>query len=539
MDKKETYKLLIADDEYWVREELLGLLEWDRYRIRTLEPAVDGEEALSKVKELRPDILITDVNMPFLNGVELLKAVKEIAPDTVVIMLSGYNDFEYVKDSLTSGAIDYLMKPISKLELIKVMTKALSVINQGYLEKKEREIEHRKLLRAESSLNDREYSALITHERSMGPNNLFRPMQAGEMSFSENGFSTMLIKIHNINSLAGIFNNDMNLLSYSIKQHIKEQEDLDPIIVFNNIYSTSEFIVVVDQKKEAVKEKAYFLLVSLRKFTERTISIGVSDAHFSESDLYLSYEEAKRALNMREFSEGSVVNVAREVLNDASTEPVYPADMERRFRSVLSAGEEAYRFVLEQLGFGRIMEEGWSISRVTGALKFVFRMTQDAKGIPSGARLEIEQDNLRNSLIHAAENMEYGELLSLLHDYLENLGEGKEPEVPTTGGKQAIVQIKEYIEEHYAEEITLSLLAEKYHMEGTYLSRLFKKETGENLISFISGTRIKKSCKLMEEIPSITEVAFLVGYDDYNYFNKVFRKYMGMSPREYRDSLGK
>ena len=87
--KKDIYRLLIADDEAWVQEELSDLIEWERYGIRLLPAAGDGEAALETVRAERPDILITDVNMPFMNGVELLKKVIDESPDTVVIMLSG------------------------------------------------------------------------------------------------------------------------------------------------------------------------------------------------------------------------------------------------------------------------------------------------------------------------------------------------------------------------------------------------------------------------------------------------------------------
>lgn len=125
---KRTYKLLIADDEYWVRRKLTGLLDWESMGIQCLEPATDGRDALERIQQERPDILITDINMPFLNGVELLEQVSRENPDMVSFVVSGYDDFAYVKGSFLSGGINYLLKPISREELQKAVEKAIAIL---------------------------------------------------------------------------------------------------------------------------------------------------------------------------------------------------------------------------------------------------------------------------------------------------------------------------------------------------------------------------------------------------------------------------
>lgn len=127
--EKRRYRLLIADDEYWTREKIRTMIAWEEYRIDFMPPAQDGEEVMQMLESDRPDILITDINMPFLNGVELVKRVKEQYPEIVILVLSGYDDFAYVKDTLVAGAINYLLKPVSKIDLIGAVSKALELIN--------------------------------------------------------------------------------------------------------------------------------------------------------------------------------------------------------------------------------------------------------------------------------------------------------------------------------------------------------------------------------------------------------------------------
>ncbi|MDE7428715.1 MAG: response regulator, partial [Lachnospiraceae bacterium] len=156
--ERKMYKLLIADDEYWTREKLRSMIAWEDYRIDFMPPAQDGEEVLQMMAQEKPDVLITDINMPFLNGVELVKKVKEQYPEVVVLVLSGYDDFAYVKETLMAGAINYLLKPVSKIDLIQAVSKALELIS-------EKEENERQNLKSASLLQDRELSLLIEKER--------------------------------------------------------------------------------------------------------------------------------------------------------------------------------------------------------------------------------------------------------------------------------------------------------------------------------------------------------------------------------------
>lgn len=99
MESKK-YKILIADDEYWTREKIRRMIQWDKYGLLFLEPAVDGEDVLRKMEEHHPDIVITDINMPYLDGVELLRILQEKYPEVVTFVISGYDDFDYVKTPL-------------------------------------------------------------------------------------------------------------------------------------------------------------------------------------------------------------------------------------------------------------------------------------------------------------------------------------------------------------------------------------------------------------------------------------------------------
>jgi two-component system response regulator YesN len=127
--KQMKIKVLAADDEYWIRENMKTIIDWEAHSFNFLEPAEDGEYALTVVRKERPDILITDISMPFLCGTDLIKTVCEELPETVCIALSGYSDFEFVRGALVAGAIDYLLKPVSAEDLLGVLEIAVTQLS--------------------------------------------------------------------------------------------------------------------------------------------------------------------------------------------------------------------------------------------------------------------------------------------------------------------------------------------------------------------------------------------------------------------------
>lgn len=195
------YKVLIADDEYWTREKLRRMIEWEKYSIECLEPATNGEEVLERLEAEQPDILITDINMPYVNGIELLQQVQKNYPEVITFVISGYDDFEYVRESFMAGSMNYLLKPVSKFDLINALSKALDKVSENRNQKLE-------LQKASSMIQDREFSRFL--EKQDRP---FTPGITMNSQVDFAGASLLLIKIHNMHDLSGKYQYDRSLLS--------------------------------------------------------------------------------------------------------------------------------------------------------------------------------------------------------------------------------------------------------------------------------------------------------------------------------------
>lgn len=529
------YKLLVADDEYWIREQIRILLNWENYSIEFLEPASDGEEVLRRVEMEKPDIIVTDINMPFMNGVELLQKMRQAHPDIVTIIISGYSDFHYVKEGLLAGAIDYILKPVSKMDLIKALTAALDIVNEKRLYDEKKQYERNQLRKASSVLMDREFSEVITKEKhGTNKNKIIQHAIMNSNILPEGGYCFMVAKIHNINAVADIFGHDRNLLSFTIKQQLKEKLKEHAIFIFNNIYASSEYVIGINVEEREVLELAYAVLFLLKEFTNHVISIGVSERHFAEAEFSLAYEEAKIALLNRIPSDSSKVNVWNAKTGNKSIEIKITQRQENQLLRLLKEEPSMVKkFIFSTIGLENCRQEEWTIFEIKKTIQKICNIMNTC--FVKQMKEEMELENMEDTLLHVIEDNNYELFASMLEDFLDMILLPDMEENAFASGKETIKAIYNYIESNYYEEITLNNLAKKYHMESSYLSKLFKKETGNNLIYFISEKRVEKAKEMMRNGNlTLTEIAFSVGYDDYNYFNKVFRKMVGISPRDYR-----
>lgn len=526
--KKRMYKLLIADDEYWTREKIRTMITWEEYQIEFLSPAQDGEEVLQRMESDRPDILMTDINMPFLNGVELVKKVKERYPEIVILVLSGYDDFAYVKDTLMAGAINYLLKPVSKIDLIRALSKALELIS-------EKEENERQTLKAASLLQDRELSLLIEKERVR-----LSMTQVTGTALDSVGCSIMLIKIHDLQSLMGQYQYDMNYLSYSIKKKLRELDQKQNLVIFNYINRSNEFLVVSEMDMAEQQVLALKMMKSIKEETDSPVTIAVSEQSYSMDSLHDAYVQSISVLMTRPYNRESVILFSNKEKNRMSHQVTecFSQESEHRLRAALKTGsEKAVReFLRDEVGMQACKKRNFmEMKQIVNRICAIFQDHLIGQGASEVSIKELGR--LEQMADKVVESLDVEQLLSLITE-MQNVVLGERKSEITGNIRDCVKEAVAYINENYFEELTLSGLADKYAVESSYFSRLFKQETGENLMLYIAGRRMEKAKELMRrEDINIAEVAFMVGYDDYTYFSKVFKKHVGASPREYRSRL--
>lgn len=524
MDKKK-YTILIADDEYWTREKLRHMIRWEEYMLEFLEPAADGEDALRKIEENRPDILITDINMPFVGGVDLLQTVQKRYPDIVTFVISGYDDFDYVKGTFMSGAINCLIKPIAKIDLVNAVTKALEIIA-------EHESERLELLKAASVMQDREFSQILQQNET-----LIMP-SAPEGGFPEfTSMSLMLVKIHNFPKIVRARGGDIDLLAYRIKKEMKKIFGKEDMIVFNYIYRLNEFIVVTEKFGKELLELAEKTKARLSVTIQSCVTICVSGHSYSLENLHKAYVEAVGLLMTRGYDKKDEVLSSRgDSHGGDKVKCHFTHDHEKQLKSALRAGkmETVREVIFEKAGLRSCAKNRWSYLEVKQTVRQILNLMLDHSVQSKGYLKAGDMESVAESVEKITENLDTAALCEAFEEMIEYCTpERKETVTDTMRG--IVRQAAEWIDGHYSEELSLGSLAEQYHVESSYFSKVFRQEIGENLIFYITNKRIEKAKEYVKNTEmNLAEVAFLVGYDDYTYFSRVFKKNTGMSPREYR-----
>lgn len=529
---QQVYKVLIADDEYWTREKLRQMIHWQDYALEFLEPAIDGEDALAKIESERPDILITDINMPFISGTELIKIVREKYPEIISFVISGYDDFEYVREALTGGAVNYLLKPVSKIDLVNALSKSLEIISQRQKHQSEQQDTRMRLLKASSLLLDREFSYFLREKEAA-----FTPNISLNTSLDIAGNSVMLVKIHDLREIKAAYNYDLNLYSYNTKQQIRSWFEGAEVMVFNNTSRTNEFLIFSNIEFSQIDQIAKKMLKGLQEYSGSVITIIINEHSFSVDNIRDVYKQTIRLLEFRPFSKESLILTTRDN------------------RQGKGETEKAERFGAEQSGsLGRLIEGGhksaiisWieqylNLDSEDGSLSF-FEEKQAAKSViqylyqrlcpvpdPQSMLKMEDQIEAADSYIDMIDKEALSELFRGIVDSMLE----EKTEQTDISAQDAVEKAIAYVNEHYCEKITLTGIAQMVGVSSSYFSTMFSRLTGENLIAYITRLRIEKAAELIRSGSfNLTETAFMVGYEDYAYFSRIFRKAMGVSPRDY------
>jgi YesN/AraC family two-component response regulator len=523
------YKVLSADDELWSRENIRRMLTWEDYSIEFLEPACDGEEVLERIPEEKPDIVITDINMPFISGLELLDKIHRDYPDIITLAVSGYDDFQKVKGVFMAGGIDYLLKPVGKAQLVDSLSKALKTLEEREAEKMASEDSRLRENYVSSFLEDDEFSSMLNGK-------LFRPGKESHVPstnvFSE--ISTILVKFHNVEVLKQNYGRDVLRMSYDMKAKLRELIDVERSIVFNYTDKVNEFIIELNATPAKLRLIADRIHEAFPIESQGPVTIVIHEQASSLDDIATVYREMISELVTRPFSHvHSIVTCAGSErisrLNDRYTDRI-----EAQIAGLLGKHDikQAENIIMETAGLRRCDSAGWSL----------FEVTQFTAGLINTIAENDRGGNYR-SYEEVQDAINYGLRTLNKEIILDNVslalriaaGAGNSE---GSSISSQVESVHDYITKHYMDHLSLSDLAGQFYVEPSYLSRKFSQTYNETITAFITRCRMNRAKELMrDENNKLEVISFDVGYDDYNYFSRVFRRFEGISPTECRKKL--
>ena len=537
------YKLLIVDDEPSTRYGLKFSFDWAKYGIEVAGEAEDGETALEEIVRLKPHIVITDVKMPFMDGIELSRRIRESYNDIKVIFISGYDDVDYLKSALKLDAIDYVFKPININELGNSLEKVVNLIRKD--EKQQHIIRDMSLKLEESMplLREKFFISLIRGEikdeyeikektKFLEINLLF-----------ESQYCVIVVNIDDhISVIKAISEKDKQITSIyiiSICQDIIDKYTCGYVFEVNQ----GEFVLILNQPLELENQDIYTLACDIHENVSSSIgisfTIGIGPEVENLSQLSKSYERALEALKQKLFlGKNKVITIDNLANNSTNEKDGYYKSFYRegeKLCSIIKAGDsERLRVHIDDYFCNMINKKPTSINYCRNAcihliiMTFMIRMELDITSI------EIEkQESLLIEKISEQETVEdmnkyiCAYLLYICRLILEKR---------RGNSSNVVVKIKQIVKEKYHKNITVADIAADVYLTSTYICLIFKQETGETINDYLTKIRIEKAKELLlDSRNKIYDISTSVGYSDSSYFSKLFKKYTGLNPSEYRE----
>ncbi|MGG4145870.1 response regulator [Paenibacillus algorifonticola] len=537
------YQLLIVDDERSVVEGVAAtLLEFGMADIE-IHKAFSASDALAIMRKCFIDLMITDIRMPGISGLELMERVRKSSSSTAVILLTGYAEFEYAKEALTSGASNYLLKPVNDEDLISAVKKALLAVQ------KEREAaisrdNTQRALRENLPLLQRNLLIDLLENRAITPAALEKRLQKLALPFSlEHAASLLLIRLEEPFFQYG--HNDRTLLEYAVG-NIAEEVLSD----FYQIWMCSDsrdYLAVVVQAldgsssiagglaEQELMRRCLYLQQQVQRYLKGSISIviGAWDLfpdHLSSSyhlalTAYIKHIGAGRGLFLS-LGEQRVLAPVR-TFKHLYEPPLLPDLLESgRWDSFM----EKLGLIFDELetDFDGSAEHSLEVyCAVTGTLSFIAHKS----GYGLFDFLEIEEQHMM-----AFESLRQQRLLrDKLMRLAENMRSALETEAMGSHSR-LIKKVQRFIDEQLAHTISLTMIAEHVFLHPVYLSQVYKAATDESLSEYIQRIRMEKSAYWLRNSKlKIYEIGSKVGYQNAPYFIKVFKKVYGMTPQDYRE----
>ena len=449
----DLYKIMLVDDEEEVRTSIIKKINWEANGFEVVGDAENGRDALEKIENLEPNVIITDIRMPYMDGLALTESLRQRFPSIKVIIFSGFDDFTYAKEAIRLGVTEYILKPVNVDELTEILKKVRAKLDE--------EIE----------------------------------------------------SARNIDSLRE---------SYKASLPVLREQFLNKLIIKKGFYDENSQTGLTNVMRDVCKSAKRVLGVG--------ITVGIGRSSQTLSDISSSYKAATDAVGYKKIV--------------GAEDVVYIHDMEPVSTGVLRLDEREEGELISAIKFGgeeKIEEAVSVLSARIDAVKvhsnqyqaYMMRILTSVMDLMQ--QYEISLSELEN-YVETVSKMKDGESFKKwLVGICNNINLGMQQKRESTS-KQIVKEAKDYILNNYTNpELSLEVICRHLHLSPAYFSSLFKKETGQTYINYLTDIRLNKAVELLNTTDEKTYmIAEKVGYLEQNYFSYVFKKKFGVSPTKYR-----
>lgn len=502
------YKVMVVDDERNIRRGIIQLIDWNHLNCEVVSDCRNGQDALDYLGKKPVDIVVTDIKMPSVDGIELSSRIKEHYPQTKVIILTAFSDFNYAKQAIKYGVIDFIIKNEFIHELPQSIEKAKAMI-RPLASPEETVLEcFKKLIRGHALSTDyAKRMDLIDYDYCI--------LACDIDYYDPTKDKSHLLKILN------------NILTLTLKES-----------PFHIIQSKKNYMIVVIQFHKSssvtlneVIQYANEIIIMVEEFMRIDIKLGISPIQKDYTQLALSHEQANTALSTI-LSEGSELNVYQEDSSDVPQgETIDIENYIRRINDLIFDNQQE-----ESKGLLKELFDSLILNHYSFEQSKMYSLLLCSSIIRRAVKYQIDHDFQKMEIqvyqtIKTSQTM--FSLLSLCDDTIDSIYRLTEGNLELKS--DLVRKVDDYIHAHYKSDLTLQMISQELFLNNSYLSRAYKKCTGNTITKAINMYRINKAKSLLiNTSKKIYEIAEDVGFNDAAYFTHVFYKYMDQSPSDFR-----
>ncbi|AOZ91269.1 response regulator [Paenibacillus crassostreae] len=555
------YKLILVDDEEDVREGLLDEISWEEHGFEVLDKAENGREAIELIERYHPDVVVTDIQMPFMNGLELAEWIRINVPNTKIIILTGFDEFEYAQKAIKMQIDEYVLKPFSAQELVDVLLKVKGILDEELADQANL---HNLLQHYRKSLpimKGKFLSSLVTRRLSIEEIN--EKSVSYELNLKASLYMVSIVRVDYFNAeLQQMVHPPMQLTSQESLKDTKDRQ-LQLFAVFNianeiclkhkigEVFLHHDDVVLLmmmdDQDLHPQKELPEILQIldevrqNVEKYLKLTVTIGAGTITNNLENINFSYHDALQALDYRLLLGNNRVIWIDDVESRAEQyklEPLQYDELNQQMliRSIKVGTAQEVRHMVETLFAGQEMLH----LSVKDCHVYVLEILTSIMKIAKEFRMEL--DELLASKDYFAEFTKFNNLdevecwiAGICVKLMNHISKGRQ-----SSYNQLVNDAKAYIAIHYQEnDISINTVCKHLHISTGYFSGIFKKEVKMTFVNYLMHLRMEQAKDLLRSSQLRTfEIAEQVGFIDPNYFSFCFRKRFGISPKEYRNNIG-
>ncbi|WNR46258.1 response regulator transcription factor [Paenibacillus roseipurpureus] len=531
------YRLLIVDDEPPIVEGLAEMVELQQLPLKSIRLAYSAKEALELFEEEPFHIVIADIRMPHMSGLEMMDNIRAYNKDTQFIFLTGYMDFDYARQALQLGASDYLLKPAEDEEVLRSLDKVIRTIEHSM--EQMMMLEQAKL-RSDELLQAHQTEYLKNMLSSSKPPPKLEELETEfrRLQFPFQAGTKVLALVVRIDEWRGKFHShDETLVEFAVQNMISEMLASTKVNMSFRIGNGFIALTLQPQFIDSEYDVATILKSKLMEIQDAidhiigvVVSVAVSPQPFSweewatEMRLLITYVKQTlgkgRMIIPHQMGNDHDLGEAKQLIQTIiqSMNLRHYGDCERGIGKLIAYAESAPTDSSHRLS---VLLMSISANVINIALQ---------NGI-SSLLGPIEVEKLTNLYMHKNAEAFKTFLMEILHVIFTQLNQS-----PSNPSDALVMQVKLYIDRHLNEDLSLNALSQKIHVNPSYLSRIFSQVAKEQLSVYLTRKRIELAKQLLmeKEELKVNEIAARVGFDNPNYFAKVFRKATGAAPLDYR-----